>query len=235
MTIEMLDSIDIANIPKTATMVAGYVNGNWPTYDALVKAFPHAHHVSIDVNGSGVADVLDVERGDATPAQAPAWAKRMRALKRTAIIYCSAGIIPTVKAAFAAAKEPEPLFWAADWTNKPHLYPGSIATQWADGTPTYPGIALHCDSSLVSPSWPGLQPPAPKKTANPTAAQLAAHGYVLMANPSEALIACKNGWQLFVWNGIGFSNAAVNLPAGTHEYASKNYKTHNPAVKVGEE
>jgi len=67
-------------------------------------------------------------------------------------------------------------------------------------------------------------------TPNPSSAQLAAHGYVLLSNPVEAALATKNGWAIFVWNGVGFSNAPASLPVGTHEYASKNYKTHNPAV-----
>jgi hypothetical protein len=56
-------------IPKTAEAVAGYVGGHWPTYNQLVKDFPHAHKLSIAVFASEDADCLDIEKGDATPDQ----------------------------------------------------------------------------------------------------------------------------------------------------------------------
>lgn len=155
----MYDAVNIDHIPAGAAMVAGYVNGIWPTYDTLVKKFPHAHHVSITVHSHAVADVLDVEKGDASPADVPQWVLDMRGVHKVPIIYCSASNVSAVRAACTAERVLEPFFWVADWTNVPHLYPGSIATQWADGTEVYPGDARGTDTSLVSPNWPGLKTP----------------------------------------------------------------------------
>ena len=72
----------------------------------------------------------------------------------------------------------------------------------------------------------------PVPTPAPSPAQLAAHGYVRLLNPAQAHTAQANGWQLLVWNGIGFSNSPANLPKGTPEYASARWRTKNPNPAV---
>ena len=73
-------------------------------------------------------------------------------------------------------------------------------------------------------------PAPPSPTQNPSPAVLALHGYVLLANPEQAQEAKANGWQLLIWNGIGFTNSPPNLPLGTHEYADHRWQTKNPAA-----
>jgi len=150
----MFDSVNIDNIPKDATWVAGYVDGIWPTYHALVRRFPKAYCVSIATSKNSPADVLDVEQGDATPEEAVDWAKAMRAKGQTPVVYTSLSNVDNVRTAFKTADVAEPLLWVADWTNEPHLVPGSVATQYANGTAQYPGKAAFCDTSVVSPNWP---------------------------------------------------------------------------------
>lgn len=157
----MFDSVNIHNIPANASMVAGYVNGHWPTYHDLLNQFPHAHVVSIDVFGTAVADVIDVENGDATPQVAVSWSAHMRTLGRHPIVYASRALIPTIIAAFNNSKQPLPYFWVADYTGVSHVcsqFPNVVATQWADGTPNYPGAAKFCDTSTVLNTWP-INPP----------------------------------------------------------------------------
>lgn len=112
------------------------------------------------------------------------------------------------------------------WVNTPTSVP-SRGYQ-IDGRQPQTYLANHTNTTR-----PLRFPPGYDHTVNPTAAQLAAHGYILLANPTEAALAIKNGYQLLIWNGVGFSNAPANLPAGTHEYCSKNYKT--PKTKLTEE
>ena len=71
-------------------------------------------------------------------------------------------------------------------------------------------------------------PLPPTKTAVPSAQVLASHGYTLMVDHAMAVEAVNNGWQLYVWNGFGFSNAVANEPVGTHEYASVHFRTKHP-------
>jgi hypothetical protein len=222
MTYTMFDAVGIEHIPNTASLVAGYVNGYWPTYNDLCGKFPLAHHVSIAVQAGVVADVLDVERGDATPENVPLWVKEMRNLKRKPIVYTSRANVPAVQSECAKALVAEPFFWVADWTNHPHLVPGSIGTQWADGTALYPGLAMYTDTSLISPNWPGLGNPAP------TPAQLAAAKMVLLPNVAQSKIALDNNHPLYGWNGHAFVLLPSGEPTGLHEYANIFYEHKRP-------
>lgn len=83
----MYDDVNVGLIPKDAPAVAGYIGGRWPTYDKVVKGWPKAKHLSIAVSSIYDADCLDVEPGDATVAQAAAWVKRQRGLRKQGKVY----------------------------------------------------------------------------------------------------------------------------------------------------
>src|SRR5690242_8753534 len=99
----MYDSVTVSAIPRNAQAVAGYVNGRWPTYSQLVRAFPHARRLSIAVSADRDADCLDVEQGDATPDQAPAWVQRQhkRGVRRP-VVYTSVANARTLLLILAA-------------------------------------------------------------------------------------------------------------------------------------
>lgn len=70
---KMYDTTD-DTAPAGADLYAGYVNGRYQSYKKLKAQYPNKVVVSIDVlNHPGVAQVLDIEAGDATPNEAPAW------------------------------------------------------------------------------------------------------------------------------------------------------------------
>lgn len=157
----MYDSTDADNIPSNATLMAGYINGKYQSYYPMVAVHPAPAVVeSITVmahasSGWVAADILDIESGDATPSEAPGWAVAMRSLNRRPTCYCSRlGTWPDTIAAFAKAGVPQPDYWIADYTNQPHLVPGSVATQWTDNDNIY-------DISLTNGTWP-------LSTINPT-------------------------------------------------------------------
>jgi hypothetical protein len=56
-------------------MVAGYINGHYAWTPQEWARFKQAVKVHITVMAVNEAGVLDVETGDATPAQAPGWVK----------------------------------------------------------------------------------------------------------------------------------------------------------------
>ena len=174
----MFDSVTPTAIPKGARMVAGYVNGSYPDYAQLLKLFPDARVVSITVRADEPADVLDVERGDATPAQVPQWVTRMRQGLRRPIVYCSLSMMGEIEAACAAVKVSPPFYWSADWTGKPHLNSGCVATQYASPSVPDPRFHANVDVSLVSPNFPDRYQTKPKKghptVKLPTKAQLIA-------------------------------------------------------------
>jgi hypothetical protein len=159
----MYDSVTARDIPVSARMVAGYVDGPyaWTLFDWLVHQ--SAVKVRIATRAStNDGHVLDVEPGDATPAQAVAWVKMRRKAGATPAIYASRSVIPTIEAAFRAAGVAYPLWWIAEWTGRPHHIPGAVAVQY-DHPPHSGG---HYDLSYVNDYWPGVDP-APKPAPTP--------------------------------------------------------------------
>lgn len=124
----MYDDVNINLIPVNAKAVAGYVDGKWPTYAQLVKKFPHApYKLSIAVFPQDNAHALDVEPGDATIADAPAWIRRQYAHGDSCpILYTSASwgqalIDACTKAGLVYGKDY--LWWSAHYMvpARPHL------------------------------------------------------------------------------------------------------------------
>ncbi len=155
MTRTMYDGVNPATVPAGAAVYAGYNQGSWQSLPALVAKFPAALHVSICVNASGSARVLDVETGDATPEQAPGWVTRQRAGGAAyPVVYCNTSTWPAVRAAFAAQRVAPPLYWVAEYvadpTRPPVIPAGAIGIQYYD----HGGY----DASLVADYWPGLDP-----------------------------------------------------------------------------
>lgn len=177
----MYDGVTPANIPATATMVAGYVDGRYANIPAMKKRFPHATIVPIAVFAStndGV--VLDVEAGDATPAEAPGWVVSRRHAGVDPTVYCSAAVWPAVQAAFANSHVPPPHWWIADYDNDPTVPTGAMAKQYRN-TAGY-------DVSAVRAYWPGVDPtPNPEDEMTLTQADLAAIGKTVDARIAAAL------------------------------------------------
>ena len=179
-TVTMLDSVNAENLPEGPFWYAGYTDGTWPDYNGyanphldILQRFPGHVVVSITVTAEHLADVLDVEKGDATPADVPGWIAKWHQENRPGhpIVYCGKSTWTSVRAECRAHSSPIPGWWAADWTGEAHLVPGSIATQWANGSKSYPGDYPHVDTSLVNSKaflWylnvlttPGVPKPAP--------------------------------------------------------------------------
>jgi len=131
----MYDSVTLSQIPGNATAVAGYVGGLFPTFSKLAADFPKAQLLSIAVNAEEDAECLDIENGDASPDQAPAWFTRQK--KRGVAVpcfYANTSTMPSVIAALSGAgiKRPQYRLWTAHYTGVPHIEMGSNATQYTD-------------------------------------------------------------------------------------------------------
>lgn len=158
----MYDSIVVGNIPLSAVAVAGYVNGWWPTYSTVVSKWPRAKHLSIAVTSSANADCLDVEPGDATPADAPAWVRRQkdRGVKRPAVytsLSQAQGLVQTL--ANAGIKREDYRLWTAHYNYSAHrctpacgfgLKTTADATQFTNNAGGHPD---GLDESLCAPDF----------------------------------------------------------------------------------
>lgn len=166
MTITMYDTVDVGTVPPNPEAVAGYVAGNWPTYNSLVQRFPNAHHLSIAVQADERARCLDVENGDATNSQAPGWFKSLadhsqgKPIVYTFASNCQA-LINTLSG--AGVGRSEYLLWSAHWTYRAHIcapgvcgYPAADLTQWTDKA-----LGRNLDESLVNDYVFGPPPPPP--------------------------------------------------------------------------
>lgn len=169
----MYDSVDPAAIPAGAEMVAGYVDGLYgpghelagqPGWDADAwDSFPNAIKVRIAVFAfTDDGQVIDCERGDATPEQCVSWARMRRKAGQIPTVYMSASQWDAVRYAFDAAHEPQPLYWVADYDGIDEVPEGAIAKQFAN----HP--AQNIDESVVLDYWPGVDaPPAPPAPPQP--------------------------------------------------------------------
>lgn len=187
----MFDSISVSQIPSDALYVAGYLNGRWPTYPALKRAFPHAHLLSIAVGAAIDADCLDVETGDATVSQAPNWVKRQiaRGVYRP-VVYANASTMPVLLAALEAAgiKRKAVRLWSAHYGAGQHIcgpgtcdYPGIPAcdgTQWTDNA-----LGLDLDESLLLDDFFAPRP-APHHRRHETVQLPQTLGYTAVSIPA---------------------------------------------------
>jgi hypothetical protein len=165
----MFDGVTPAAVPAGAQLYAGYLDGKWISYPGLVAAHPAAVHVPIVVSASyNAGTVLDVENGDATPAQSVGWVLARRAATVDPTVYCSVSSWPAVKAAFAARGVAEPHYWVADYSlgDNPAIPAGAVALQYADRG--------GYDVSAVADYWPGIDaapapppPPVPPAPVSP--------------------------------------------------------------------
>lgn len=157
MTRIMYDSVSPATLPPGAELYAGYDDGNFNNTAAIRLKYPSATVVSVTVTPTyNNGTVLDVERGDARPTQAPAWVAMRRLAGADPTVYCSYSTWPAVRTAFLRANIPPPHYWIAGYPGiGPYLYQTSVAHQY-ESTPGY-------DISVVATYWPGvdLAPPAP--------------------------------------------------------------------------
>jgi hypothetical protein len=159
----MFDDTSVELIPKAARAVAGYVNGNYTTWPAVLRLFPHARHISIAVTSSVHAHCLDVEPGDATNADAAAWFRRFKERERKnhthakPIFYTSASNVAALVSALRAAgiARHEYIVWAAHYNGHRHVcspkacgYPAAEATQWTSSS-----HSRSLDESKLTPAF----------------------------------------------------------------------------------
>lgn len=166
----MYDSVTLSEIPEDAPAVAGYTGGMWPTYWELDELFPHAKHVSIAVRSREDADVLDIEPGNATPADAAAWVKRQQQRRkddpgfynlRKPGVYAAVSDMPTILTALANAgiQRDDVLVWTAhigqgehrcgpNGCGWPGLHDDADATQW-----TWTALGRNLDQSTLGLSF----------------------------------------------------------------------------------
>lgn len=194
------DAITPSNIRADAQVVCGYVDGRYAWTASDWARFPHASKGRIAVFAStNDGNILDVEPGNATPAQAPGWVQRRRAAGIDPTVYCSLSDWPAVKAAFDTDKVAQPHYWIAAYPgNGANLYPGSVAHQ-------YESLST-VDISVVADYWPGVDPkpapapaPAPAPKPAPAPAPVPGPGPVPVPTSQEEIEMFTFSFENTVW------------------------------------
>ena len=150
MTLRMLDSITVANLPAGADAYLGYVDGRWPTFAEVRARFPGRPVLSMAVFAAGDADGCDVEAGDLMPSQLGLWVKRQifRGVRRP-VIYASASAIPAAEDALTKAGlvRADVRLLSAHYGAGQHIC--------GPATCAYPGVPA-CDGTQFTDAAPGL-------------------------------------------------------------------------------
>ena len=207
----MYDSTDPGAIPAGAAIVAGYVDGAYVWPASGWARFPAATHVTIAVEPSSVADVLDFETGNpSTPLEVVAWVTTMRGHGRRATVYCDRSSWPALRNTFALAGVAAPDWWVADWTGSPHTLAGASAVQYANP----PGSGGHFDLSTTVTGWPSSPLPVPVPPAPPKQPQPVPGGFMPPTlTPGTLSGAVKNAQRLLNVHGQGLTVDGVYGPA----------------------
>jgi len=250
----MYDGInsDASVIPTSAQLVGGYVDGNYVWSAADWNRFPHSIHVGIAVKSTTNAGVvLDVEKGNATPAESVDWVLLRRKAGVDPTVYCSQSEWPTVRAAFQARKVAEPHYWVANYNKDKTIPAGAIAHQYESDT--------RWDISSVADYWPGVDAPPTTFQEEDVAQQIES----LKVHPDEMAYDVPKGanqirfgadgygangkLRVVVWNGAGDLPSVndgvligvkerykmISLPPGTTHVTVRREDTGEFPISVG--
>ncbi len=133
--VRMYDAVTPDNIPKSAEVVAGYVDGYYAWPGEAWDRWPDALKVLITVAGSIRGNVADVESGSMTSDEARKWIEaKHHAGMRESTVYCSRSSLEAVR---AACEGQDYSIWVADWTGSPHPVHDTVATQYRNADNLY--------------------------------------------------------------------------------------------------
>jgi hypothetical protein len=213
----MADSVTPANLPPGMDLYGGYDDGDFNNVNAIRARFPGKTVIAFTVNPAhNLGDCLDVERGDATPTQAPGWVKLRRGSGHPGpLVYCSEANRQAVLNAFAQqGVAAPPLFIAA--------YPGSGAVL------QHPADAGHqfidhgpWDESVVIDYLPGIDPavptpkpqPVPPPTVDPRGDKMLHTITIPTDSNGNGYVKTTIPWGTFEAVSIGGSDPALTADA----------------------
>jgi hypothetical protein len=147
--VTMYDSVTASALPTGAPAYAGYYNGSFAILNAIKARFPSATIVSVTPDGEHGAEYIDVEPGDAVPADAPSFIK-LGGLG----FYCSASQTAACVAACTKAGIARTAYriWSAHWIGRHICSPAACGYPAADGT-QYASTSGWDESAVNSPAF----------------------------------------------------------------------------------
>jgi hypothetical protein len=220
----------IAALPDAIGLVAGYVDGEFAWSPEDWARFPNSTHVRIACFATtNDGEVLDVEPGNATPAESVDWVLMRRQAGADPTVYMNTSTWPAVRAAFQARDVQEPHYWVAQYDGIAILPAGAIAKQY------YNSDSAGYDLSVVADYWPGVdEPPAPASAPSSTARRndmhidLKPNTPVVFTNPAAAL-----GGTSYLLLACDFGDATVRVATFSFKAADWTSVKNYPVARKG--
>lgn len=162
MGLVMRDSDDPFAIPiEGLAAVAGYADGRAQWSSEGWARFPRSVvPLSIVLDARHQGDILDVERGAASPADCPGWCDRFRRpARRRPTIYCNRATIESVRQAMRG----RPFDWWEATLDGTLGWEGAVAVQLRGAADSHDPARTsgHFDESVIlDPGWIGIEVPA---------------------------------------------------------------------------
>lgn len=158
----MYDAVTAKNMPLTGQFYLYYVDGIYANEAAVKAHAPGKRYVPCTIGHTAAAKgmILDVETGDATPADAKVWCENYPGSNTDLTIYCNSSTWASVKAALAGLST-QPNYIVAEYDGIGVIPAGAIGKQYKTGA---------YDTSVIAAYWPGVDPApstTPAKTTPP--------------------------------------------------------------------
>jgi hypothetical protein len=230
----MYDGVDATRLPVSAQLVAGYVDGLYTWSAADWDRFPHSVKVRVAVfSTTNDGQVLDVEPGNATPAQSVDWVLMRRRAGVDPTVYMNMSTWPTVRSAFQARGVAEPHYWVAEYDGVETIPAGAVAKQY------YNNNDLGYDLSVVADYWPGVdaspgngQPTASSTRRNDMHVDLKPNSPVVFTNPAAVLGDTSTMLLASDFGDASVRVALFSLKAAGWSVANHNVSHFGGAVKI---
>lgn len=166
-TILMFDDTDVSLLPAGYDAYAAYADGAFANFEAVRARFPHAIVLAIDVLATNlVADVLDVEPGDASNSAAVPWVKgKINAKSKLIILYTSVSNVDALVQVLhnAGISRDQYKIWSAHYGAGAHIcgpQTCGLASWTCDGTQfTDRALGSSLDETIAHDDMLGIVPP----------------------------------------------------------------------------
>lgn len=158
----MYDAAAAELAPPGADLYAGYVDGNYQSYNQLRARFPGKLVIPIAVFASTDAGIIfDGPPDNGTWDHVVDWVVMRRRAGVDPTVYTDSDQWTLAVSTFNARGVVPPHWWIANWNGQPNIPAGAVGHQYAN-------IGERYDISIVVDHWPGVDPaPAPAPAPPP--------------------------------------------------------------------
>ena len=168
----MYDDVTPSAMPRGGDVYAGYYDGSFANMSSIRRDFPGKYYLEISPYGTNGAECIDIENGDATPSDGPAFFRnRSHGNAVKPWFYGSASVLTAIEDALSSAgiHRSEYFLWSAHYIGFHFCGPNSCgygrsqadATQYATGNYDVSVVQPYCFAKSPAPS------PSPSPSPSP--------------------------------------------------------------------